>query len=159
MEDSEKRRERLKAMRSIAAAQAETSNNVETSAPPGLLAYPLLETPTTLLAQGESSAIARFDFDTDPSVTFSANRKSVVGNPAARSYFTFPSNNSSVPQLSSPHLGYCFSRFFVQTTMETIRVEFLLIGMLTNKRIMVMLLVVIFSLLECEEGFDYLSNF
>lgn len=105
MEDSEKRRERLKAMRSIAAAQAETSNNVETSAPPGLLAYPLLETPTTLLAQGESSAIARFDFDTDPSVTFSANRKSVVGNPAARSYFTFPSNNSSVPQLSSPHPG------------------------------------------------------
>ncbi|KAG6775953.1 hypothetical protein NC652_013996 [Populus alba x Populus x berolinensis] len=105
MENSEKRRERLKAMRSIAAAQAETSNNVETSAPPGLLAYPLLETPTTLLAQGESSAIARFDFYTDPSVTFSANRKSVVGNLAARSYFTFPSNNSSVPQLSSPHPG------------------------------------------------------
>ncbi|KAG6774110.1 hypothetical protein POTOM_021459 [Populus tomentosa] len=90
-------------MRSIAAAQAETSNNVETSAPPGLLAYPLLETPTTLLAQEESSTIARFDFYTDPSVTFFANRKSVAGNPAARSYFTSPSNNSSVLQLSSPH--------------------------------------------------------
>ena len=105
MEDSEKRRERLKAMRSIAAAQAETSNNVETSAPPGLLAYPLLGTPATLLAQGDSSAIPRFDFYTDPSAAFSANRKGAAGNQAARGYFTSPSNNSSVPQLSSPHPG------------------------------------------------------
>jgi hypothetical protein len=105
MEDSEKRRERLKAMRSIAAAQAETSNNVETSAPPGLLAYPLLGTPATLLAQGESSAIPRFDFYTDPSAAFSSDRKrTATANQVARG-FRPPNNISSMPQFSSPHPG------------------------------------------------------
>lgn len=106
MEDAEKRSERLKAMRAVASAQAETCNdNVETSAVPGLLANPLLENPATQPALEELSATPRFDFYTDPSAAFSANRKGAAGNQAVRGYFTSPSNNSSVPQLSSPHPG------------------------------------------------------
>ncbi|CAK7347268.1 unnamed protein product [Dovyalis caffra] len=83
MEDSEKRRERLELMRAIA-AQAETSNNGETSDVQGLLANPLLESPANL-AREESSATPRFDFYTDPSAAFSANRKrSATGNQVAR---------------------------------------------------------------------------
>lgn len=102
MEDAEKRSGRLKAMRAIASAQAETcNNNVETSAVPGLLANPLLENPATQPAQGELSATPRFDFYTDPSAAFSANRKrTATANQVARG-FTPPNNISSTPQFSS----------------------------------------------------------
>ncbi|KAJ6685735.1 PROTEIN SICKLE [Salix purpurea] len=73
-------------MRAIASAQAETcNNNVETSAVPGLLANPLLENPATQPAQEELSATPRFDFYTDPSAAFSANRKrTATANQVAR---------------------------------------------------------------------------
>ncbi|KAJ6337696.1 hypothetical protein OIU76_007388 [Salix suchowensis] len=102
MEDAEKRSGRLKAMRAIASAQAETcNNNVETSAVPGLLANPLLENPATQPAQEELSATPRFDFYTDPSAAFSANRKrTATANQFARG-FTPPNNISSTPQFSS----------------------------------------------------------
>uniref|UniRef100_A0A6N2MYC1 Uncharacterized protein n=1 Tax=Salix viminalis TaxID=40686 RepID=A0A6N2MYC1_SALVM len=102
MEDAEKRSGRLKAMRAIASAQAETcNNNVETSAVPGLLANPLLENPATQPAQEELSATPRFDFYTDPSAAFSANRKrTATANHVARG-LTPPNNISSTPQFSS----------------------------------------------------------
>ncbi|KAJ6391342.1 hypothetical protein OIU77_025341 [Salix suchowensis] len=102
MEDAEKRSGRLKAMRAIASAQAETcNNNVETSAVPGLLANPLLENPATQPAQEELSATPRFDFYTDPSAAFSANRKrTATANQVARG-LTPPNNISSTPQFSS----------------------------------------------------------
>jgi hypothetical protein len=106
MEDAEKRSERLKAMRAVASAQAETCNdNVETSAVPGLLANPLLENPATQPALEELSATPRFDFYTDPSAAFSSDRKRTsTANQVARSFR--PQNNiSSMPQFSSPHPG------------------------------------------------------
>lgn len=106
MEDAEKRSERLKVMRAVASAQAETCNdNVETSSVPGLLANPLLENPATQPALEELSATPRFDFYTDPSAAFSANRKrTATANQVARS-LTPPNNISSMPQFSSPRPG------------------------------------------------------
>ncbi|XP_059461269.1 protein SICKLE isoform X2 [Corylus avellana] len=69
MEESEKRRERLKAMR-MQAAQAEVSNNVESSGVPGCLSNPLIETSAV-----QESCTPRFDFYTDPMAAFSDSRK------------------------------------------------------------------------------------
>ncbi|KAJ9166461.1 hypothetical protein P3X46_021212 [Hevea brasiliensis] len=106
MEDSERRRERLKAMRTIA-AQAEASSNFENPAVSGFLANPLLESPAALPAQEESRAIPRFDFYTDPMAAFSANKKrSAAGNQAQQGYVT-PTSDSGSPmaRFSSPRPG------------------------------------------------------
>ncbi|XP_065847846.1 protein SICKLE [Euphorbia lathyris] len=101
MEDSEKRRERLKAMRTEA-AQADASSYVNASAASGFLANPLLESPV----QEVPYATPRFDFYTDPMAAFSANRRSGAGNQAAQEYFMPPSNSSSsAAQFSSPPPG------------------------------------------------------
>ncbi|TXG52663.1 hypothetical protein EZV62_021832 [Acer yangbiense] len=73
MEESEKRRERLRAMR-MEAAQAEVGSNAETLSGPSSLSNPLLENPATQPVQ-ESYATPRFDFYTDPMSAFSTNKK------------------------------------------------------------------------------------
>lgn len=109
MEDSERRKERLKAMRMVA-AQAEASNySVETNVMPGSLANPLLETPETVSAQEELCATPRFDFYTDPMAAFSAKKKRSATSKQVteQSYFSLPSNGGSpMEQFSSPRPGW-----------------------------------------------------
>ncbi|XP_038990682.1 protein SICKLE-like [Hibiscus syriacus] len=64
MEESEKRKGRLKAMR----MEAEVSNDVEASAMPGFLSNPLTETPFTV--QDDFGRTPRFDYYTDPMAAF-----------------------------------------------------------------------------------------
>ncbi|XP_021911724.1 uncharacterized protein LOC110825564 [Carica papaya] len=95
MEESEKRKERLKELR-VDAAQAEVSKNGQISAIPGLLPNPLIDTSTTMQAQ--SSPAPRFDFYTDPMSAFSANRKkSKVENQFQQNCFSSPGYNSGSP--------------------------------------------------------------
>lgn len=74
MEESEKRKERLKAMR-VEAAHAEVSNTVESSATPGCLSNPLNETSSSLTMQEDFCTTPRFDYYTDPMAAFSANKR------------------------------------------------------------------------------------
>ncbi|KAJ9674030.1 hypothetical protein PVL29_023529 [Vitis rotundifolia] len=93
MEESEKRRERLKAMR-MEAAQTKVSDTVDTSAMPGYLSNPLVEGSATLPVQEDSCMTPRFDFYTDPMSAFSSNkRRSKVANQIQQDYLT-PSSNS-----------------------------------------------------------------
>ncbi|KAK9109038.1 hypothetical protein Sjap_017098 [Stephania japonica] len=71
MEESEKRRERLKAMR-MEAAQANASHNVDTSTVPTQLSNPLID---SLATMENSSTHTRFDFYTDPMAAFSAGAR------------------------------------------------------------------------------------
>ncbi|TYI30132.1 hypothetical protein ES332_A05G364200v1 [Gossypium tomentosum] len=82
MDESEKRKERLKAMR-MEAANAEVSENVQSSAMPGSLSNPLIETSSSLTAQDDFCRAPRFDYYTDPMAAFSGNKKrDYVHNPA-----------------------------------------------------------------------------
>ncbi|XP_050214749.1 protein SICKLE [Mercurialis annua] len=100
MEDSEKRRERLKAMRADA-AQAETE--ASTSPVSASLANPLLDNPTTFSSQQDSGAAPRFGFYTDPMAAFSANKRtSASNNQPSHGHFRPPSH---IPQFSSPVPG------------------------------------------------------
>ncbi|KAK9269941.1 hypothetical protein L1049_025514 [Liquidambar formosana] len=90
MEESAKRKERLKAMR-MEAAHAEDSNSVDISAVPSYLANPLNEASATQPAQGDLCATPRFDFYTDPMSAFSANkRRSKADNEISQDFFTPP---------------------------------------------------------------------
>ncbi|KAJ0024670.1 hypothetical protein Pint_08492 [Pistacia integerrima] len=106
MEESEKRRERLRAMR-MEAEQAEVCSNVETFAVPDSLSNPLLEKSASQPAQGESYATPRFDYYTDPMAAFSGNKKrGQPDNQIAQDYFTPPSfSASAMPQPSSSFTG------------------------------------------------------
>ncbi|KAJ8762523.1 hypothetical protein K2173_007962 [Erythroxylum novogranatense] len=97
MEDSEKRRERLRAMRTVA-AEAEGFADVEASARPSSLANPLLEDPTSLGAPEDSVSSQRFDFYTDPMAAFSTNKKrNVAANHTHSSTSGFPVSGCSSP--------------------------------------------------------------
>lgn len=74
MEESEKRKERLRAMR-LEAAQAEVCSNVESSTMPTSLSNPLVETPGSQSAQERTCGAPRFDFYTDPMSAFSVNKR------------------------------------------------------------------------------------
>jgi hypothetical protein len=101
MDESEKRRERLKAMR-MQADQTEGSSNVSSSAVPVSLSNPLIETSATI--QAESRA-PRFDFYTDPMSAFSDSKKrSKAGNPIRQDDFTSPNNYGSPMARFSPSL-------------------------------------------------------
>ncbi|GMY16546.1 protein SICKLE isoform X2 [Fagus crenata] len=94
MDETEKRRERLKAMR-MQAAQTEFSSNVASSAVPVSLSNPLIETSATMAVQEELHA-SRFDFDIDPMSAFSDNKnRSKASNQIRQNYFTSPSNCGS----------------------------------------------------------------
>ncbi|KAL4323634.1 hypothetical protein GQ457_11G006830 [Hibiscus cannabinus] len=89
MEESEKRKERLKAMRT----EAEVSNDAEASAMPGCLSNPLTETPSTV--QDDFGRTPRFDYYTDPMAAFSANKKRGNShNQTARQSFTSPTTHA-----------------------------------------------------------------
>jgi hypothetical protein len=104
MDESEKRRERLKAMR-MQADQTEGSSNVSSSAVPVSLSNPLIETSATI--QAESRA-PRFDFYTDPMSAFSDSKKrSKAGNPIRQDDFTSPNNYGSPMARFSPSLPGC----------------------------------------------------
>ncbi|KAF5480921.1 hypothetical protein F2P56_001624 [Juglans regia] len=101
MEDSAKRRERLKAMR-MQADQAEVPNNSESSGMPGCLSNPLIETATMAV---QESCAPRFDFYTDPMSAFSDSKKSnKAGNQIRPDCFTSPSNSGSPMARFSPSL-------------------------------------------------------
>ncbi|XVE90527.1 hypothetical protein DITRI_Ditri20bG0085100 [Diplodiscus trichospermus] len=102
MEESEKRKERLKAMREEA-AHAEVSDNVETSAMPGCLSNPLNETSSSLTLQDDFCTAARFDYYTDPMAAFSANKKRGKGdNQTMLDSFTSPTTRDWPMARSSP---------------------------------------------------------
>ncbi|KAE8663093.1 Detected protein of confused Function [Hibiscus syriacus] len=88
MDESEKRKERLKAMR----MEAEVSNDVETSAMPGCLSNPLIETPLTM--ENDFGGAPRFDYYTDPMAAFSANKKrGNIHNQNVQQSFTSPTTS------------------------------------------------------------------
>ncbi|OVA01848.1 hypothetical protein BVC80_9075g96 [Macleaya cordata] len=93
MEESEQRRERLKAMR-MEAAEVEVSPNVHTSMPTGHLNNPLLESSSV---QERSPSAWRFDFYTDPMAAFSGNKR---GN--SHMYQTPPNCFSPPVNFASP---------------------------------------------------------
>lgn len=104
MEESEKRRDRLKAMR-MEAAQSEVSDAVDTSPLPSYLSNPLAEGSATLPEEEDSCVTPRFDYYTDPMSAFSSNkRKSKVGNQIQQDYLTPPSYRgytATMAQMSS----------------------------------------------------------
>ncbi|KAF7138087.1 hypothetical protein RHSIM_Rhsim07G0212300 [Rhododendron simsii] len=88
MEESEKRRERLKAMR-MEASQSGVEHVVGNSAVPHHLSNPLVE--TSPIPPLQNNAPRRFDYYTDPMAAFSAdNRRSKVSNQNSQDYFTPP---------------------------------------------------------------------
>nr|GMD88878.1 protein SICKLE-like [Ipomoea batatas] len=89
MEESEKRRERLKAMRQEA-AQAGTQDEVENSMD---LANPLIESQAAQPGIAEPYSRPRFDFYTDPMAAYSADKRQSKHSPQVpQPYSTPPSN-------------------------------------------------------------------
>ncbi|EXC52457.1 hypothetical protein L484_000896 [Morus notabilis] len=102
MEESEKRRERLRAMRHEAAAQSVNSDNNEAPAMPCYLSNPLVETSAAAPPPEQSHGTSRFDFYTDPMAAFSANkRRNNTSDPISSHHVTPPANSGS-PMLRSP---------------------------------------------------------
>ncbi|KAF5740141.1 RNA-binding protein FUS isoform X2 [Tripterygium wilfordii] len=96
-EASDKRKERLKAMRMEAsAAEKQVSSHVETYTGSGFLPNPLIETSATTMMQ-ESSKTPRFDFYTDPMAAFSTNKKSKASNHIAQADVA-PTTHSGSPE-------------------------------------------------------------
>ncbi|KAI3942471.1 hypothetical protein MKW98_013123 [Papaver atlanticum] len=94
MEESEKRRERLKAMREE--ANSEASHNVGTSLPTINLANPLVE--TSSVPQRPTGA-RRFDYYTDPMAAFSGNKRT-------NSHMYQAPPNSFPPPITPPTQSY-----------------------------------------------------
>lgn len=86
MEESEKRRERLKAMRMEAAQGDESKDFTESHG----LSNPLIETSST--QQEEPVGKQRFDYYTDPMSAFSGNKRSKVSQNISQQHSTPPSN-------------------------------------------------------------------
>ncbi|KAL1222509.1 Protein SICKLE [Cardamine amara subsp. amara] len=92
MEDSEKRKEMLKAMRMEAAAQNnDDSTGPETSMNPSHLSNPLADTSTQ---QQESCETPRFDYYTDPMSAYSSFKKNKTPK---QQYSSSPSHQISSP--------------------------------------------------------------
>ncbi|CAI0463978.1 unnamed protein product [Linum tenue] len=106
-EDSETRRDRLKAMREAASAatDANSSGGLPTfDATPVALANPLLDRPSEMDTRGAP----RFDFYTDPMAAFSAtrNRNSPgdIGPPESRAPSPWPGPRNSIPTSAPPYI-------------------------------------------------------
>lgn len=112
MEESAKRREKLKAMR-MEAADAEVSNTVNTFVVPCHLENPLDENSATQPSKEDSSATQRFDFYTDPMSAFSGNKRNKASNEIPQDISTPPSNSSS-PMLQ--HSSYLSGPKNLETT-------------------------------------------
>ncbi|KAJ4832858.1 hypothetical protein Tsubulata_001947 [Turnera subulata] len=102
MEDSDQRKQRLNAMRAMAAYNetSSSSTNSGTFAAPPFLANPLLDNPPM---QDHLRATQRFDFYTDPMAAFSGDRKR---SNMAQDYSAPPTTvGPPVPRFSSPYQG------------------------------------------------------
>ncbi|XP_056177043.1 protein SICKLE isoform X1 [Syzygium oleosum] len=98
MEESEKRKERLRAMR-MEAARAGFSDSPEAPTEASCLANPLIETRAPQSQHEPSRASPRFDYYTDPMSAFSGNRaRDNAGVPSPQVNFTTP----PPPHLSGP---------------------------------------------------------
>ena len=116
MEESEKRRERLNAVR-MQAAQSEFSINVASSSMPVSLSNPLIETSATMAVQ-ESSCSPRFDFYTDPMSAFSDSKKnSKASNQNRPDYFTSPNYCGSPMAQFSPSLPGSLQSFIILSSL------------------------------------------
>ncbi|XP_058069362.1 protein SICKLE isoform X2 [Magnolia sinica] len=93
MDESEKRRERLKAMRTEA-AQAQVSDSQGPSTPSASLSNPLLDPSVSPSTVGNSPAVPRFDFYTDPMSAYPGNKRRSMDN-------TQSSHNNFSPSISS----------------------------------------------------------
>lgn len=106
MEDSEKRKEMLKAMRmeAAAASQNDGSTELETSMNTGHLSNPLAEASTH---QQESYDKPRFDYYTDPMAAYSSFKRN---KSPKQQYISSPSHQMSppVPQFPPSVPGACF---------------------------------------------------
>ncbi|KAL6983121.1 hypothetical protein U1Q18_016516 [Sarracenia purpurea var. burkii] len=90
MEESEKRKERLKAMR-MEALQPEVDNKASNSLESHHLSNPLIETSPVPSSQMNSHTVPRFDYYTDPMSAFSGNkRRNKVSNQNSQDYFAPP---------------------------------------------------------------------
>ncbi|MCL7034363.1 hypothetical protein MKW94_004640 [Papaver nudicaule] len=96
MEESEKRRERLKAMREE--ANSEASHNAGTSMPTINLANPLLESSSV---PQRPTGIRRFDYYTDPMAAFSGNKRTNNHIYQALPNSFSPPNTQSAPSYPS----------------------------------------------------------
>lgn len=115
MEESEERRDRLKAMR-MEATQAAASNTAATSVSPNCLSNPLVETSSTVPVE-QSFVAPRFDFYTDPMAAFSGNKKrSTVPNQISQD-FTPPSVSRSHLAWHSPSSPYGNAFFVLSGTL------------------------------------------
>ncbi|KAA8528365.1 hypothetical protein F0562_035720 [Nyssa sinensis] len=101
MEESAKRKERLKAMR-MEASQAGVYNDGGSYSGSHGLSNPLIETSAALPAQVESNATPRFDYYTDPLSAFSGHkRNSNASNQNPSGYFTPPTGPRN-PEITPP---------------------------------------------------------
>ncbi|CAF2027773.1 unnamed protein product [Brassica napus] len=105
MDDSEKRKQILKAMRMEATAQNDCSEGSETSMNTGHLSNPLAEASTH---QQESCEAPRFDYYTDPMSAYSSFKRN---NTSKQEHISFPGNQMSPPahQLPPSVPGTCQS--------------------------------------------------
>ncbi|KAL3724551.1 hypothetical protein ACJRO7_029687 [Eucalyptus globulus] len=108
MEESEKRRERLRVMRAEA-ARAGLSDSPEASAEASCLANPLIETRTPESLHEMPRASPRFDYYTDPMAAFSGNRaRGNAGFQPPQANFTPPPPHFPAPRnlVTSPSPAY-----------------------------------------------------
>lgn len=97
MEDSEKRKQMLKAMRMEAAAQNDGSTGPETSTNTAHLSNPLAETSNH---QQESYETPRFDYYTDPMSAYSSFKRNKTA--PQQQYMSSPSYQASSPAPQFP---------------------------------------------------------
>ncbi|KAA0043023.1 hypothetical protein IC582_025376 [Cucumis melo] len=99
MEESEKRRERLRAMR-MEAAQADVVNYIETSLP-NHLSNPLIESSATMVGQLAPCTAPRFDYYTNPMAAFSTSKKKgkIENQPVSDTFVPYHHNTSSTTYL------------------------------------------------------------
>lgn len=101
MEESEKRKERLRAMRAEA-AHTDNSNNIGiTPAMPCYLSNPLIENSAAMPPQ-----TSRFDFYTDPMAAFSNKRRNTISDQISSDHNPPPINSGpSMLRFPSPVPG------------------------------------------------------
>ena len=115
MEESEKRRERLRAMR-MEAAQADVVNYIETSLP-NHLSNPLVESSATMMGQLAPCTTPRFDYYTNPMAAFSTSKKKgkIENQPVSDTFVPYHHNTSSTTYLPPTFPGnfFCFLKLIV----------------------------------------------
>lgn len=94
-EESEKRKERLKAMRMEAVQAGPNCDAGDSMGVPRSLTNPLIESTASPSVPIELQAPPRFDFYTDPMAAFSVNKRmSKVSHQNTPDYFMSPSNHA-----------------------------------------------------------------